>query len=62
MRALEAIGFSLAVIGIVVLLFLFMSGGPTYRRRTAEKDDAPAPAPANGARPNGSHRGSSRGR
>ncbi|WP_268983907.1 hypothetical protein [Streptomyces fuscigenes] len=40
MRALEAIGFSLAVIAIVVLLFLFMSGGPTYRKREDPKDDA----------------------
>ncbi|WP_329454806.1 hypothetical protein [Streptomyces sp. NBC_01497] len=38
MRALEVIGFSLAVTAIVVLLFLFMVGGPTYRRRTPKGD------------------------
>ncbi|MGQ4517171.1 hypothetical protein [Streptomyces sp. 8L] len=33
MRALEAVGFALAVIAIVAGLFLAMIGGPTYRRR-----------------------------
>lgn len=33
MKVLEMIGFSLAVIAIVVALFLFMIGGPNYRRR-----------------------------
>ncbi len=33
MRALETIGFSLAVIAITVGLVLFLMGGPTYRRK-----------------------------
>ncbi len=33
MKVLEAVGFSLAVIAIVVALILFMMGGPTYRKR-----------------------------
>lgn len=40
MRALEAIGFSLAVIAIVVLLYLFMTGGPRYRRRNTKDDES----------------------
>ncbi len=32
MRALETIGFSLAVIIIVVALLLFLMGGPNYPR------------------------------
>jgi len=32
MKVLEAVGFSLGVIAFVVALFLFMIGGPAYRR------------------------------